>query len=134
VPRILVAEDDAEMRRVVVESFRKDGHQVLEAEDGLRLFEVVAAALGRPSSSTTLHLIVSDVRMPSRSGLDVLEHFAADLWLPPLVLITAFPDDEVRHRAKRLGALLLEKPILLSALRAAANDLVHKPRWVRSFG
>ncbi len=90
-PRILVAEDDPELRKVVVESFRKDGYEVLEAEDGCGLFEVIAEALGRPSSSTTLHLIVSDVRMPSRSGLDVLELLAADLRLPPLVLLTTFP-------------------------------------------
>ncbi len=115
------------MRRVLVESFRKDGHEVLEAEDGLRLFDMVATALGRPSSSTPLHLIVSDVRMPSYSGLDVLELFAADLWLPPIVLVTAFPDDETRLRAERLGAVLLEKPVALSALRAVASDLIRRP-------
>jgi CheY-like chemotaxis protein len=132
VHRILVAEDDPEMRRLVVESFRRDGHEVLEVEDGRQMFDVIAAAIGRSSASACIDLIVSDVRMPPCGGLDVVELFAMDLWLPPLLLITGFPDQETRDRAKRLGAILIDKPLSLWALRTAAMDLLVKPRWLRS--
>jgi CheY-like chemotaxis protein len=132
--RILVAEDDPEMRRLVVESFRKDGHDVLEVENGGQMRGAIAAAIGRSSPSATIHLIVSDLWMPPCSGLDVVELFAMDLWLPPLLLITALPDPETRDRAKRLGAIIIDKPLSLWALRTAAIDLLVRPRWLRSIG
>jgi DNA-binding response OmpR family regulator len=50
VPRILVVEDDHDMRKLVIESFRKAGHEVLEAEHGRSWFDTIAASLGRPLS------------------------------------------------------------------------------------
>jgi CheY-like chemotaxis protein len=124
VHRILVAEDDAEMRCLVVEALRKDGHEVVEAEDGRRLYEAVASAIGAPRSASPFDLIISDVRMPVRSALDVLEEFVDGQPCPPVILMTAFPNEDTRRRAGRLGALLLDKPLSLEVLRSAVNRLV----------
>ena len=104
---------------------------MLEVGDGRRFFQIIAASLAGAASSPTLDLIVSDVRMPVCSGLDVLEVFAEDLWLPPLIILTAFADDKTRHRAKALGAVLLDKPVDIGTLRATAMDLICQPSELR---
>jgi two-component system cell cycle response regulator CpdR len=124
VSRILVAEDDAEMRRLIVEALRKDGHDVIEASDGGQLQVAIADESFRDPALSQLGGVVSDVRMPVCGGLDVLERLVLRQQHVPFILITAFGDDETRRRAKRLGALLLDKPLSLDVLREAMADLI----------
>jgi len=120
--RLLVAEDDGEMRRLVAGELRRDGYHVDEAASGRELRELVVTALVRANTAqpaTALpHLIVSDVRMPGWTGLDLLEHLrdrGSDL---PVVLITAFGDRDMHERAARLGAVaVLDKPFDCDELR-----------------
>jgi CheY-like chemotaxis protein len=112
---VLVAEDDDEMRRLVVEGLRKDGHTVHEACDGGWLFVRLAEAIRRNHPS--IECIVSDVYMPACSTLDLLESFSHRLEGVPLILMTAFADREVRRRAEQLGAFVVEKPFPLGLLR-----------------
>ena len=69
--------------------------------------------------------IVSDVRMPTCGGLDLLERLIGVSRSVPIILMTAFGDDELRVRADRLGALLIEKPLSLEALRSAVWRLAR---------
>ncbi|HEX8790560.1 MAG TPA: response regulator [Polyangiaceae bacterium] len=121
--RVIVAEDDPEMRRLVVEALRKDGHQVTEAADGGRLLVHIAEAFDRDPSLSLVDVIVSDVRMPICTGLELLERLADARWRVPMILMTAFGDEDTRRRAERLGAILFDKPLSLDALRAAVNRL-----------
>ena len=116
--RVLVAEDDSEMRRLVVEALRKDGHDVTEAADGGWLFVMLAEACHHDPLFPAVDCIVSDVRMPICGGLDLLERLIDVSGSVPVILMTGFGDDELRARADRLGALLIEKPLSLEALRA----------------
>jgi two-component system cell cycle response regulator CpdR len=124
--RVLVAEDDPEMRRLVVEALRKDGHEVQEAADGGRLLVHIAEEFQRDASLALIDVIVSDVRMPVCSGLDLLERLVEARWHVPFVLMTAFGDDQTRRRAEGLGALLFDKPLSLEALRAAVRRLAAR--------
>ena len=118
-PRVLVAEDDTEMRWLVAHALRRDGYDVVEARNGDELYRELSMRFVR-FGDPNLDLIVTDVRMPGRSGLDVVEllrKLATDI---PLIVMTAFGDDEVRTRAGAAGAVLLDKPFDLADLRAAA--------------
>src|ERR1700691_1369326 len=97
-PRVLVADDDPEMRRLVSDTLRKDGHEIVEEPDGGRLL-VRVAALYQKTGALPVDLIVSDIRMPVCTGLDILQGMRAARWRTPVVLMTAFADDEVRRRA-----------------------------------
>src|ERR1035441_4075980 len=108
--RVLVAEDDPEMRRLVVEALRKDGHEVMEATDGGRMLVRLAEAFDRDPALLSVDVIVSDMRMPVCNGLDLLERLAEARWRIPCILMTAFGDDETRKRVDRIGAVLLDKP------------------------
>jgi CheY-like chemotaxis protein len=122
-PRVLVADDDPEMRRLVSETLRKDGHDIVEEPDGGRLL-VRVAALYQKTGALPVDLIVSDIRMPVCTGLDILKGMRAAHWGTPVVLMTAFADDEVRRRATELGATLMSKPFVLSDLRRTVNGLL----------
>ena len=63
-------------------------------------------------------IIVTDVRMPGISGMQILESVRARAWDVPVILITAFSDPETRAQAKALGVTaFLEKPLDLEKLR-----------------
>jgi CheY-like chemotaxis protein len=124
--RVLVAEDDREMRRLVVEALRKDGHDVTEAADGGRLLVRLAEVFDRDPAMAAVDIIVSDVRMPICSGLDLIERMFEARWRIPCILMTAFGDDDIRRRAGAVGALLLDKPLSLEELREAVGRLARR--------
>jgi two-component system, NtrC family, response regulator AtoC len=97
---ILVADDDAAIRQVLVDFLQEEGYEVQEAESG----EGVLTSMS--DSATTPDLILMDVRMPDKSGLDVLKELKrkdADQDLP-VIMMTAFGGSRVAIDAMRLGA------------------------------
>ncbi len=123
---VLVAEDDPEMRRLVIEALRKDGHEVIEAADGGRMLVRLAEFFESDPRMLSVDVIVTDMRMPVCSGLDLLERLAEARWRVPCILMTAFGDDETRQRARRIGALLIDKPLEMDSLRAAVKELARR--------
>jgi two-component system response regulator AtoC len=119
--RIFVAEDDPEMLRLIVEALRGDGHDVEQVSDGGRL--LVELARARPEGRR-IDLVVSDIRMPTCTGLQILEVLRAAHRKVPVILMTAFGDDDTRNRAERLGAVLFDKPFAVGDLRAAVTKLL----------
>jgi DNA-binding response OmpR family regulator len=127
-PRILLAEDDDEMRLLLAEVLEKEGYEVIQAEDGSALLEELANQL-LEQEPQEFDLVVSDIRMPGCSGLKALEGLRASNWRTPFLLITAFPDDAVRVEARRLGAAILAKPFWPSALRRLVRRAVLPTRY-----
>ena len=70
--------------------------------------------------------IVTDVQMPPMSGLDLLTHMRSRGYTVPFIFITAFPEESVRARALKAGAIcFLAKPFaapaLINCVEAAVN-------------
>ena len=122
VPRIVVAEDDDDFRELVVEALRADGYEVIEESDGGRLLVRIAALYRQPVAP--IDLIVSDVRMPVCSGLDVLKAVRKAHWSTPVILMTGFGDGDLRASASHFGAVLLEKPFDATALTEKVRELL----------
>jgi DNA-binding response OmpR family regulator len=114
--RALVAEDDADMRELVAAALRTERFDVDEVEDGRAMCLVTIRA-------DRYDLVVSDVRLPMVDGLTVIENLRRREPGVRVILMTAFPDDGVRARAGRVGALLMDKPFRIDELRAAARRL-----------
>jgi CheY-like chemotaxis protein len=123
-PRILVAEDDPEMRKLIVESLREDGNDVQETPDGGRL--LVELTHGTHCNYENVDLIVSDIRMPVCTGLQIVEALRAAHCAVPIVLMTAFGDDQTRAHAESLGAVLFDKPFALDDLRTAVLAMLAR--------
>ncbi len=127
--RVLVAEDDAEMRRVVADTLRDDGYDVVELPDGGRLLVNVAARMkAGDHSEVAVDLIISDIRMPICTGLQILEVLRQAHWHTPVILMTAFGDKATRKQAEDLNAVLFDKPFDLDDLRTAVINLLPRDR------
>jgi two-component system response regulator (stage 0 sporulation protein F) len=122
-PRILVAEDDDEMRALLGQALRSSGYEVAELSDGLHLVARLASA-----EASEFDAIVSDIRMPGVSGLDVLEGLRKCKDAPPMILITAFGDRETHELARRLGATaMFDKPFDVEELLAELRRVAPPP-------
>lgn len=129
-PWVLVAEDDNEMRRLLVETLNQDGYEVLTAGSGLELFDRLREA---KEDSDLPKLIVSDIRMPGLSGLQVLRTVQKWGMAIPVILITAFPDEETLSEAEQYGAAaILSKPFEMDDLRTAVLYLYSRPDRAKS--
>lgn len=123
-PRILLAEDDKEMRHMLSQAFCGAGYEVLECCDGLELMEYMTSVL-TPENPINVDLVVSDVRMPWVTGLEVLRGMHQYLGYPPVILITAFGDSKIHAIAENLGAAaVLDKPFEIADLLSLACALL----------
>lgn len=126
-PRILIAEDDDEMRSLLVWTLQKNNYEVTECTDGLTLLDYLGFS---PSGTTTqlkdFDLIISDIRMPGITGLEVLEEiYQSKKKSPPMILITAFGDKETHNLAQRLQAAeIFDKPFEIEALLVKVHEIL----------
>jgi CheY-like chemotaxis protein len=122
-PRILLAEDDAEMRALVSGDLRRAGYSVVECADGAALLQRLDAA--GHAQGLGVDLVVSDVRMPELTGLEVLERLRGADPFTPYIVVTAFGTAETRHAAARLGAIaVLDKPFEIRDLLRLVEDAI----------
>lgn len=123
--RILLAEDDAEMRDLLAAELRRDGYDVIEARNGL---ELVHAIHRFEAARSPLHLVITDVRMPGFDGLEVLEYMRYAELPVPVIVMTAFGDPGTHSSAYRNGArLVFDKPFDLDEMRAAVALILPPP-------
>ncbi len=119
-PKVLVADDDAQMRRLVRAVLERDGAQVFEAADGLDAIDLVA--------QHQIDLIVLDMDMPRMDGLGVLEELGASVATAqiPVIVLTARSDD-TETRALDLGAQdYMTKPVRPTALSARVRAVLRR--------
>jgi two-component system response regulator (stage 0 sporulation protein F) len=108
---ILLAEDDKEMRSLMALMLRKEGYQVCECTDGLSLLDMLSSFFLPGEEYENFDLIISDIRMPGVTGMEILMGSNELDNFPPIILITAFGDKETHVQAERLGAAaLFDKP------------------------
>ena len=126
-PRVLVAEDEAEMRSLIARTLRKEQCDIVEARDGTQLIRLLLTHLLSPGEGRDpVDLIISDIRMPGANGLDVVSALRRQDTQTPVILITAFGDAETHLEAYRLGAvMLLNKPFDMEDLRLVVRSLVE---------
>ncbi len=113
------------MRQLIVEALRRDGYDVVTASDGGRLLVALARQFAEDRVEPRVDLILSDVRMPVCTGMQILEQLRAADCKMPVILMTAFGDGTTRQRAHALGALLFEKPLELDELRTAVSIVLR---------
>ena len=124
--RLLLAEDDFELRELLACVLRADGHEVVEACDGNELLALLSRE-SEDGSQAPFSLVVSDVRMPGLTAFDVLTRLQRSLTETPVILITAFGDQTTHLRALHLGASrVIDKPFDCDELRDAVLDTLDQ--------
>jgi CheY-like chemotaxis protein len=110
--KILLVEDDAELRSLMARVLERDGHGVAEAGNGLEALELLRAG-ERPA------LVLLDLMMPVMSGPELLEVMSADpaLATVPVVVVSALSGGDVPGVRD-----FLQKPVTTASLRAAVEQ------------
>lgn len=125
---VLLAEDDPDMRQLLGDTLRDDGYLVREAADGVELVDFLARKTTGGQGELP-DLVVSDIRMPGHTGMEVLTSLRQEFWALPVILITAFGDPETHNEARRLGAAaVLDKPFSIRDFRhtVALHAPIHR--------
>jgi DNA-binding response OmpR family regulator len=95
--KILVAEDEPILIRTIEMKLRRDGHEVVLAEDGQQALDRLEE--GPPD------LIITDIMMPYASGLEIIAAVRARAWPKvPVIILSAMGQEEVVLEAFQLGA------------------------------
>ncbi|MEZ4272172.1 MAG: response regulator [Myxococcota bacterium] len=109
--RVLLAEDDYDIRESLSRLLEADGYEVLALSNGVELLDYLASWILDERQGSPADVIVTDIRMPGFNGLSIVEGLRAKGWLQPVIVMSAFGDDEIRHRVSRMGkATFFAKP------------------------
>ena len=119
---VFLAEDDDELRALFVETLTDAGFEVHGAADGVAM----ALLLSSPPDGLMPDVIVTDVRMPRVSGIDLLAELERRGLNVPVILVTGFGDLSLYTKAASSGAVVvLDKPVepdeLITVVRLVAN-------------
>jgi DNA-binding NtrC family response regulator len=117
VKRVLVADDELNMRRVLEAILRREGYDVITAANGLE-------ALG--GMKADVHTVITDLKMPGLDGMGLLRRLSAEYPDVPVVMITAHGSVENAVEAVKLGAFdYLEKPFEQEQIRQVVAKAIN---------
>jgi len=116
--RILIADDEKNMRWVLGQALSKEGFEIVEAADGK---EALASV-----SEQEPDVMVLDCRMPGPDGMEVLRRLRAKGATFPIIMLTAFGNVQQAVEAVKAGATeYLSKPFDLEELKLAIDKSLH---------
>ena len=121
-PLVLVVDDDAGSRKAMALALSTDGYRVEEFGDATSAFE-------RAAEDPTVGLVVTDLKMPGKTGLDLATELAAARADVSVLIVTAFGDVETLLAARALGtADYVAKPVAKDDLRLRAAAALRRSR------
>jgi len=123
--RVLVVDDEAQVRKPISIMLTKDGYEVIEAADG----EEAIRLLNSGDNALMVDTILCDIRMPKINGDEAILYFRSQYPTVPVVVITGYPDVELAVSLMRQGIRdYLVKPVskeeLLSVIRTSVDQHV----------
>ena len=113
---VLVVDDESDIRKVVRITLEKSGYEVVEAEDGKKAI----AEIKKNENSLLLNLIITDIRMPNRDGIDVINYYRKEWPSIPLIVLTGIFDLDMAKAMLQQGVVdYLVKPVEAETLRVS---------------
>ncbi len=121
--RVLIVDDEANIRKVLTAQIKAAGYEVTTATNGIEALDLL--------SKGEIDAVISDLRMPELDGLGLLERIQTFDVPPPVIVITAHGSMSTAIDAMKLGAFdFITKPFdkteLLNALRKATSTFEHE--------
>ncbi|MGD8394750.1 MAG: response regulator [Candidatus Eiseniibacteriota bacterium] len=117
---VLIVDDEKATAWALAESLREDGYETAIAHS----CGEASARLGERS----FDLVITDIRLPDRSGLELLEELAASPTAPPAIVVSAFGGGDVETVIGRLGAhAFFQKPFDVDAVKQVVAVLLAVP-------
>jgi two-component system cell cycle response regulator CpdR len=121
--RVLIADDEDSMRKLVARAITLDGHEAIAAQDGAEALEILVREEGG------FDLLLTDIQMPVMDGIALALSAARDFPQMTILLMTGFA--EQRERASNLDAIVhdvITKPFSVADIRTAVADALAARR------
>ncbi len=116
--RILVADDEPNLRRVLVAILKREGYDVAQAADGIEALALI---------DDTMDVVITDLKMPRVDGMKVLQEVSANYPKIPVIMITAFGSVDNAVAAVKAGAFdYIEKPFEQEQIRQIVEKAVKQ--------
>ncbi len=113
--KILVADDEQNLRRVLVAMLKREGHEVMQAASGIEAIDRLAEA----------DVVITDLRMPGADGMEVLRAASRTVPHVPVIMITAYGSVGQAVEAIKAGAFdYIEKPFEQDAIRMIVDKAI----------
>lgn len=126
--RVLVIDDEEEVRKVVRLHLTKHGFDIIEAEDGEKGIQKATEG----DNPLMLDAIICDIRMPKIDGKEAIAYFRQQFPSVPVIVLTGFPDVQLAVELMKKGVVeYLVKPVskeqLVAAVQKAIKERVRIP-------
>src|SRR5580692_7290335 len=123
--RILIVDDQEMIRDSLAATLARDGHEVIAAGDG-------PAAVAKLSNGTRFDLLISDMKMPKMTGIELLAEAKRLRPEMPVVLMTAFATVSTAVEAMKLGAYdYIQKPFDGEEIKLLVDRTLEHNRLIR---
>ena len=120
-PRILVVDDEPQIRSMLRDSLTRAGFDVREASDGKEAIETLR--------KNSFEVVIADILMPEKDGLEVIMYLQRESPLTKCVAISSPSNRVFLQSAQLLGATkVVEKPFTGAEVEAAIRDALGVPR------
>ena len=111
---ILIVDDDETLRGALVFDFKRRGYKVYSAQDGQEAFEIV--------KTEVIDVVVTDIRMPKKSGVDLLDRIKEiKTRIPVVVFLTGYADLTLEDAYDKGACAVMSKPFDRKALVACVE-------------
>lgn len=121
--RVLVVDDEAQVRKPISLSLTKAGYEVVEAEDG----EQAIRTLNADDNPLMVDTILCDIRMPKINGSEAITYFRRQYPTVPVVVLTGYPDVDMAVSLMKRGVQdYLVKPVSKEELLTAVHKSVDQ--------
>ena len=123
--RILIIEDDPDIRDVLKLQLEQGGHQVIEAKDGEEGIDLMK----KGSNLLQVGLIITDIRMPKVNGVEAIDYIKANAPSIPIMVITGYPETELAVSLLQKGVKdYLVKPVEKEVLLRKVSAILSSPQ------
>lgn len=119
--KIMVVDDENDVRDVIRLQLEQKGLNVLEAVDGQNAIDILKSG----DNMVNVGLILCDIRMPKVNGVECIDFLRKEAPGIPIVVITGYPDTELATRLMKTGVKdYLVKPVEKEKLMAVVDEQI----------
>lgn len=121
--KVLVVDDEADVRKTVRLTLTKAGYTVVEAEDGEKAIQAIRSG----DNPLMVDTIICDIQMPKINGMEAIAYFRQQFPQVPVIVLTGHPNIEGASTLYKQGVVeYLVKPVEPEKLAAAVGKAVKE--------
>jgi two-component system chemotaxis response regulator CheY len=126
--RVMIVEDEEQVRKPIRLNLTKAGYEVIEVTDGAQAISIL-----EEDDTASIDTVLCDIRMPKVNGLEAIRHFRTHFATVPVVVLTGYPDVELAATLMKQGVLdYMIKPVTREELLTVVERCVGQHAVLRS--